>query len=339
MPAGRTPVSYRRALLAASAGMLATPVASQSGAWPDRLIALIVPFLAGGSTDIAARILADRMAPLLGPGARILVENRAGAAGSLGADYVRRQASDGYALLLGTASTHGTNPITLAETTRYDPIADFTPIAMVGGGPLVLVVPNASPFRTAHDLFGAIRNRPGALSWATSGTGNIGHLTGAQILTQAAATGEPLRAEHVSYRGGAQVMEALAKGEVQFSVEPMASAASHLRDEFSRGLAVTSRARHPLFPTVPTLAEIGLPGFEATTWNVLVGPRGLPPAVTAALNRATLAVLAQPMARDRMAQAGVDPAEPTTPDATRDFITAELAKFRGIVERGGLRLQ
>ena len=203
----------------------------------------------------------------------------------------------------------------------------------------MLIVPAASPLTTAAALFAALRDRPGALSWATSGTGNIGHLSGAQMLSQAASGGAPLRAEHISYRGGAQVMEALAKNEVQFSVEPLASATPHLRDRLSRGLAVTSPARHPLFPTIPTLAEVGLTGFDATTWNVLVGPRAMPPAITAAINRATLAVLADPSARDRLSLAGLDPAEPTTPDATRDFLVAELAKFRRIMESGTLGIQ
>ena len=334
MAAGGTPRIARRALLAAPP---AAPAAAQPAGWPDRPVVLVVPFLAGGSTDIAARILADRLGPLLAPGARVLIENRAGAGGSVGADHVRRQPPDGHTLLLGTASSHGTNAVTLTETTRYDPVADFTPIALLGGAPLVLMVPGASPYRRAADLFAALRARPGALSWATSGTGNIGHLSGAQMLLQAAGTGTPLQAEHVSYRGGAQVMEALAKDEVQFSVEPLASAAPHLRDGLSRGLAVTSPARHPLFPAIPALAELGLEGFDATTWNVLVGPRGLAPGVTAALNRAVLAVLAEPAARERLSLAGLDPAEPTTPEATRDFIASELAKFRAIVGRG-LRL-
>lgn len=276
------------------------------------------------------------MPTLVGPRGRIIVENRAGAGGSVGADHVRRQVPDGNTLLLGTASSHGTNPVTLQDTTRYDAIADFTPIALVGGGPLMVVVPRNSPFRRLEDLLADLRARRNTLHWATSRTGNIGHLTGALLLTSAPGGGAPLRADHVSYRGGSQVMEALAKGEVDFSLEPMASAAPHVRDGVGRGLAVTSRERSPLFPDMPALAERGFGDFDSTTWNVLVGPRGLPPEVTASLNRATLAALADPAVRGRLSIAAVDPAAPMTPDQTRDLLVAELAKFRAMVARGGL---
>ena len=311
--------------------------AAQSGAggYPERPIALVVPFLPGGSTDIAARILAERMASHLGTAARVIVENRAGAGGSVGAEWVRQRAPDGYTLLLGSASALATNPAALPAQTPYDPVEDFTPIALVGGGPMVLVVPASSRFRTAAELFAAVRAEPGRRTWATSGAGGIGHLTGEYLKMEAGG----LRAEHVPYRGGSAVMEALAKGEVDYSLEVLASTAPHLRDGLSRGLAVSSLQRHPLFPDIPTLDEAGLKGFEITTWNILAGPRGMPADVVAALSRAARAALAEPGTRNRLAAAGVDPAEPTTtPEGTRDFLRTELMKFRSIVDRAGLRL-
>ncbi|WP_043835801.1 Bug family tripartite tricarboxylate transporter substrate binding protein [Muricoccus aerilatus] len=326
----------RRALLATglSVPFLASAVRAQGGWVPDRLISLVVPFLAGGSTDIAGRVMADRMGPRLGPNARVIVENRAGAGGAIGSEWVRQRPADGATLLLATASSHATNPAALPSQTPYDPVSDFTPIAMLGGGPLVVVVPQASPYRTMAELVAGIRARPGALSWATSGVGGVGHLTGEYL--KIAVGG--LQAEHVPYRGGSAVMEALAKGEVAYSFEVLASTAPHLRDGLSRGLAVTSRERHPLFPEIPTVAETVAPGFEVTTWNVLLGPRGLPGPVQAALNAAVNAVLADSSARERLVAAGVDPAPPSTPEETRAFLVSELAKFRGIVERAGLRL-
>ena len=333
----------RRLLLLAPASLalpaaVARPAAAQATAvpsgYPDRPISLVVPFLAGGSTDIAARILAERLAPKLGPNARVIVENRAGAGGSVGSEWVRHRPADGYTLLLGSASALGTNPAALPQQTPYDPVEDFSPIAPVGGGPMVLVVPAASPFRSAQQLLDAVKARPGQYTWATSGAGGIGHLTGEYIKLMAGG----LSAKHVPYRGGSAVMEALAKGEVDYSVEVLASTASHMRDGLSRGLAVTSLQRHPLFPEVPTLDEVGLKGLEVTTWNVLVAPRGLPAELARTLSAAVRAVLADPAVAQRMTVAGVDPMPDSTPESTRAFLVAERAKFGSIVERAGLRL-
>jgi tripartite-type tricarboxylate transporter receptor subunit TctC len=323
----------RRALPLLAAAALARPALAQNG-YPDRPISLVVPFLAGGSTDIAARILAERMAPRLGPNARIIVENRAGAGGSVGSEWVRHRPADGYTLLLASASALGTNPAAMPAQTPYDPVEDFTQIAIVGGGPMVLVVPAQSRFRSARELLEAVKAEPGRYSWATSGAGGIGHLTGEAIKS---AYGN-IKAEHVPYRGGSAVMEALAKGEVDYSLEVLASTAAHLRDGLSRGLAVSSLRRHPMFPEIPTLDEIGLAGFEIITWNLLVAPRGLPAPIAETLSAAVRATLAEPRVAERMMGAGVDPAAPSTPESTRAFLTAEVAKFRAIVERAGLRL-
>ena len=329
----------RRALLTAAllAPALPRPGLAQP-VFPDRPISLVVPFTAGGSTDTAARLLAERMAPRLSPNARIVVENRAGAGGSLGADHARRQAPDGHTLLLATASSHATNPAVLPATTPYDPVEDFSHIAIVGGGPMVVVVPGRSPFRTLPELFAAARARPGALSFGTSGAGGIGHLTAEYVMFRGGGAAGPLRAEHIPYRGGAQVLAAMASGELDFSVEVLASAAPHVRDGTSRALAVTVPRRHALVPDVPSVAEFGLGDVEITTWNVLLAPRGLSPALLARLNEAASAALAEPVLRERMAAAGVDAAAPSTPEQTRAFVAAELAKFRGIVRDANIQL-
>jgi tripartite-type tricarboxylate transporter receptor subunit TctC len=291
----------RRSVLTMPGLTLAAGASAQSGWTPDRPISLVVPFLAGGA---------------------------------VGSEWVRQRPADGYTLLLGTASSHATNPAALPRQTPYDPVADFTQIASVGGGPLLVVVPAASPYRTIADLIVAIRARPGALSWATSGVGGVGHLTGEYLKLSVGG----LQAEHVPYRGGSAVMEALAKGEVAYSLEVLASTAPHLRDGLSRGLAVTSKTRHPLFPDIPTLDETVAPSFEVTTWNILLGPRGLTGPVLASLNAAAGAALSDPAIQARLRSAGVDPARPESPDRTRAFLTAEVAKFRSIVERAGVRL-
>jgi tripartite-type tricarboxylate transporter receptor subunit TctC len=329
----------RRDVLGASLAVPAlvsgtTGARAQEAVYPTRAIALTVSFLAGGSADIASRLLGNRMDPLLGRDGRISIENRGGAGGSIGAEYVRRQPPDGYSLLTATASSHGTNPAALPESTRYDPVADFTAIAMIGSGPLVVMVPGDSPFRDFASLVAAIRARPGELPWATSGAGGIGHLAGEYMGLRLGG----LRGEHIPYRGGSAVTEALAKGEVAYSFEVLASTATNLREGRARGLAVTALHRSPLFPEMPTLAELGLDGFDFGTWNVLMGPAGMPRPVVDTLSRAANTALREPVLRERLALAGVDAGAPSTPDSTRAFIVAELEKFRAIVAQAGLRL-
>lgn len=327
----------RRALLAAPALLPLAPGARAQSlpdrAFPERAIAVIVGFTPGGSVDIGTRMLIDRMAPRLGPAARMIVENRPGAGGSVGAEFVARQNADGHLLTMSSASSHGTNPAALPETVRYDPVADFTHIAILGGGPLVLAVPGASPHRSLAELVAAARAARPPLLWGSSGSGGIGHLTGEFFAHRARFTGE-----YVPYRGGAAVLEAMKKAEIDFSFEVLASALPHLRDGSSRPLAVTSGDRHPQLPEVPTLVESGLPGFAIVTWNVLQGPRGIAPPVVARLNRAMLEAMAEPELRRRLAGAGIDPAAPSSPGETRAFVAAELEKFRAIVRETGLRL-
>jgi len=320
----------RRSFLAAPA-LLALPAQAQN--FPDRPIAFVVGFLPGGSVDIGARLLADRMAPRIAPNARIIIENRPGAGGSLGAEYVARQNPDGHMLGVHSASSHATNPAALPDTVRYNPITDFSHIAILGGGPLVLVVPGSSPHRSVADLVRAARAAPAPLLWGSSGTGGIGHLTGELF-----AYRSEFRGEYVPYRGGAAVLEAMRKAEIDFSAEVMASALPHLRDGSSRALAITAPTRHPALPDVPTLQESGYAGFDIITWNVLQGPRAMPDAIQQRLNRAAVEALGEPELRRRLTAAGIDPAEASTPQSTRDFVAAELAKFQGIVRETGLRL-
>nr|WP_314073858.1 tripartite tricarboxylate transporter substrate binding protein [uncultured Roseococcus sp.] len=322
---------HRRTLLAAPA-LLSLPAQAQTG-YPDRPINVVVGFLAGGSTDLAARLLIDRMAPHLAPQARLIIDNRAGAGGSIGAEYVTRQAPDGYTLAVQSASSQGTNPAALPDTVRYDPVEDFTHIAILGGGPMLIIVPGSSPHRSVADLVAAAKASATPPLWASSGTGGIGHLTGSLFTHRAG-----FRGEYVPYRGGSAVLEAMRKAEVDFSAEVLASAYPHVRDGTSRPLAVTSLVRHPLLPDVPTLQELGFNGFEVVTWNLVQGPKGIPAPIVARLNRAAMESLAEPTLRRRLAEAGVDPAEPSTPESTRAFAASELAKFRSIVRETGLVL-
>lgn len=323
-----------RRLALAALGMLPVRHAlAQAPAWPSRPIVFTIPFPAGGSADLLARLLADRMPALLGANARMVVENRAGAGGIIGSEFVRRQPADGHSILLATPSTHGTVPALQPETTPYDPTGDFTPIAIMGRAPIALAVPGNSPHRDPQALLAALRASPGAASWGSSGSGSIGHLAGELMNLLAGG----LRAEHIPYRGGAPLVEALTKGEVQYGWEPLGSLTAAARDGLIRCIGMGTATRHPLFPDVPTMQESGLAGFEATTWNVMLGPKSLPPVIVQRLNAAANAGLAAPELGERLAAAGIDPVTDSTPETTGAFIAAELARFRDIVARANLR--
>lgn len=319
----------------ALAVLTATPFARVSAqGYPDRVIGFTIPFPAGGSADLLARLLADRMGPLLGPGARMVADNRAGAGGTIGSDYVRRQPADGHSILLATPSTHGTVPALQPDTTPYDPLADFSAIAILGRAPIALAVPNASPHRDPLALIAWLRANPGRASWGSSGSGSVGHLTGEMM--NLAAGG--LLGEHIPYRGGAPLVEALTKGELQYAWEPLGSLAAPARDGLFRLIGMGSATRHPLFPDVLTLQEAGIVGFEASTWNVMLGPKGMPPAMVMRLNAAANEVLAMSDVRARLAAAGIDAVSDSTPGSTAIFVAGELAKFKDIVARGRLNL-
>ena len=326
-------LTRRLALAAITAAPFASAFA-QGAAWPDRVVSFTIPFPAGGSADLLARLVADRMAPVLGTSARMVVENRAGAGGVIGSDYVRRLPADGHAILLGTPSTHGTVPALQPDTTPYNPVADFTAIAILGRAPIALAVPKDSPHRDPQSLIAWLRANPGRASWGSSGSGSVGHLAG-ELLNLSAGG---LQAEHNPYRGGAPLVEALTKGEVQFGWEPLGSMAAAARDGLFRIIGMGSATRHPLFPDVPTLQESGVAGFAASTWNVMVGPKGMPPAIVARLNAAANRALAMEDVKARLATAGIDAVSDSTPEATAAFIAAEFEKFKDIVTRARLNL-
>ncbi len=323
----------RRGFCGLAAG-LASGRQAVAQAWPNRPITFTIPFQAGGSADLLARLVAERMAPKLAPNARIIVENRAGAGGTIGSDHVRRQAADGHALLLGTPSTHGTVPALQPGTTPYDPIADFTAIAILGRAPIALAVPKESPHQDAAGLLRALRAAPGRASWGSSGIGSVGHLAGELMALMAGG----LTAVHIPYRGGAGIAEALAKREVDYAWEPLGSLAAGAKDGLFRILAMGSEGRHPLFPDIPAMREAALPGFEASTWNVMLGPKNLPQDLVSRLSAAANAALAESDVIARLAAAGIDAVSDSTPARTASFLAAEYAKFRDIVQKADLRV-
>jgi tripartite-type tricarboxylate transporter receptor subunit TctC len=324
----------RRIALAALSLLAAGPLAAQS--FPQRPITLAVGFAPGGSTDIASRLISERFGANLGPEARVLVENRPGASGTVASDWLRRQAPDGHTLMLIEVSSHAIVPAALQGGTNFDPIADFTHIAMIGTAPMILIASPSFPATTAQEAIALMRaSRPEQYAYATSGVGSIPHLGVEMMAAQIGA-----RFTHVPYRSGGLMLTAIHQGEGQFGIAVLASAAGQVRGGLVRGLAVTSRERFPSFPEIPTLNEGAMPGFELTTWNMIIGPPNMPPAVVAQLNRALVATAGEAPIRERLLQAGVLPwADPNTPETTRAFLAAEVRKYQEVVARTGIRLE
>ncbi len=343
----------RRHVLAAGAGALAAATAPWAAAEAQgqaptaqgmaqgfspatRPVTLVSGYSPGGSTDIAARLLADRLAAHLDPGAKVVVENRPGVSGVIAADWLRRQAPDGHTVMLAETGSHAIAQNALAGWNRYDAAKDFTHLGVIGTPPLILVANNAFAAATPAATVSKLRDAPkGTVTYATSGVGGILHLS-TEMLAQDLGT----QFVHVPYRSGAQMMQAIHTGEAQFGIAALASANAMVRDGLARGVAVTGTERFPTYPDTPTLAESGVPGFGFTHFYILVGPPGMVPAVAGALNRALVSSLREDALRDRMLAAGHDTwRAPNGLAEARAFIEREVERYREVVRRTGVRLE
>jgi tripartite-type tricarboxylate transporter receptor subunit TctC len=320
----------RRALsLAALATLLpARPVFAQA-----RTIRLVVPYPPGGPLDVVARALAERVQPVLGT---VVVDNKPGAGGNLGADLVAKAAPDGNALVMGAVATHAINPW-LYKRLPYDPLRDFTPITRVAQLPNVLVTNTATASRigiqTLADLVAHAKKNPGRLNYGSGGNGSAGHLAGELFKQQAG-----LFIVHIPYAGGPPAQLALLSGEVDFTFDNLATASANIRSGKLKALAVTTAARSAAMPELPTVAEagaaLGLNNFDIGTWFGLFGPAGMSPELTQRLNKAFVDALASPELKTRMATLMADPA-PTTPGQFSAFVAAELKKYEAVVKASG----
>lgn len=322
------PTMNRRRLLAATVALAAArPALAQ-----PRVIRLVVPYPAGGPLDIVARTLAERVKDSLGT---VVVENRPGAGGNLGADLVAKAAPDGATLVMGAVATHAINPWLYAKI-PYDPVRDFTPITLVAQVPNVLVMNAATAARlhiaSVADLVAYAKRNPGRLNYGSGGNGSAGHLAGEMFKAQAG-----LFIVHIPYAGAPPAQLALLTGEVDFNFDNLAAASANIRNGKLKALAVTTTRRSSAMPELPTVAESGLPGFDIGTWFGLFGPARLPADVTARLNRAFVDALASPEVKARMATLMAEPA-PTTPEQFAAFVQAELAKYERVVKRSGAKV-
>ena len=296
-----------------------------------RPIRMVVPFAAGGPTDIVARVMGARMGELLGQ--QFVVENRAGAGGNLGADAVAKSPSDGYTLLMATVSTHAINP-GLYKKMPYDPVRDFTPVGQVGVTPTLLGVHPSLPVTDVKSLINLLKVNPGKYSYGSSGIGSILHLCAEQFKTLAGG----LNVVHVPYRGSAPMMNDLIGGQISMAFDATPTALPQALSGAIRALGAGMAERMRTLPTLATLQEQGLKGFECYTWNAILAPANTPQQFIARLNRAMNQALDDPHVFKRLQEVGVDPTPGSTPENAVKFVKAELAKWAPIIQASGAQL-
>jgi tripartite-type tricarboxylate transporter receptor subunit TctC len=297
-------------------------VAPASAQWPDRPIKLIVPFAAGSSSDTIARIVAAKAGEKLGQ--QIVVENRVGASTVIGTDAVAKAAPDGYTLGLANTTTHAASAA-LNASLPFDPVKDFIPVAMIGSSPFVLISAPQLSASTLAEFVALAKSKPGALSYASAGTGTLAHLAGELFKRQA-----HIDVTHVPYRGTAQSMIDLMQGRIELSVSTIPPTLQQIHEGKLRALAVMGGKRNAMLPEVPTVAEAGVPGCEAGLWTAIVVPAGTPLAIVKRLNETMLAVAAAPDVQQAMKIQGVDP-EPGSPEAVAERIKADVVKWKDVV--------
>lgn len=323
----------RRALLkrsAALAALAATPAFGQNGTWPDRPVRIIVPYPAGGSTDVLFRIYAEQMQTRLGQ--PFIIENRPGAGGNTGIDAVAKSAPDGYTLGAATIGHFAINQF-LYDKMPYDPERDIIPVALTYELPNVALVPNQHiPAKTMQEFIAWAKARD-RITYGSPGVGTSPHLSGALF---ASRTG--VNAVHVPFRGAAQTIPAMLAGDVNFAIDNLASYISLIQNGQMRALAVTSAERWPTLPDVPTMAEAGMKDFVVTSWAAVVVPNGTPRGIIDKLAATMKAVAAQPEMKPRFLKAGAKILS-STPEEAKAFADKERATWKGIVAIAGVKPQ
>ena len=299
--------------------------------YPSRPIRLVVPYPPGGPLDIMARAIGQKLTEAWNQ--PVVVDNRPGAGGNIGADLVAKSPADGYTLLMGAVATHAINP-TLYGRLPYDPVKDFAPVALVAQVPNILVVNPSVPVRSVRELIDLARARPGYLNFGSGSTGSTGHLAGELFNTMAG-----VRMVHIPYKGGAPAMADLLAGQVQLMFDNLANALPNVRAGRLRALAVTTLARSPAMPDLPTIAESGLPGFDLTTWFGLMVPAGTPTEIVSRLNAEIVRALNAKDMRERLEKMGAGPPADNTPAHFAAFIRAEAAKYAKVVRDSGAKVE
>jgi tripartite-type tricarboxylate transporter receptor subunit TctC len=319
-------VKHAPALTAAIALLAAGSVAAQD--YPIRTIRMIVPFAAGGGTDVLGRIAAQKLSERWGQS--VVVENRSGGGGNIGAELVAKATPDGYTLLM--AGVPHAISMSLYSKLSYDLARDLVAVAPVGTFPSMIVVHPALPVKSIKDLVALAKRRPGELSFGSGGNGSPNHLALELVGTMAG-----VRMQHIPYKGSGQLIGDLLGGQVQLASMGFPTASAHVKTGKLRALAVTGGARSPLFPELPTVAEAGLPGFEVSSWYGVFAPPGTPPAIVNKLNTELAGQMVLPDVKERLATLGADPSV-MTPDQYAQFVRQEIAKWAKVVKASGARV-
>ena len=320
---------FGRAVCATLAVLLSFPVLAAEQAYPSKPIRLVVPFPAGGSLDVVARAIGQKLTEAWGQ--PVVIDNRPGAGGNIGADLVAKSAPDGYTILEGALSTHAVN-VSLYAKMPYDPIKDFAPITLVAVTPNVLVLNASYPVNSVPELLAYARANPGKLSFGSGSNGSAGHLAGELFKTEAGVD-----MVHIPYKGGAPALQALLAGDTQLMFDNLANSAAQLKAGKLKALAVTTAKRSSLMPELPTLSETGLPGFDIYTWWGFMAPAGTPKEIVAKWNAEVTRILNSPEMKAFFAQQGAEPA-PDSPEQFAALIRSEISKYAKIVKQSGAKV-
>ena len=321
----------RRSTLLALAALAAAPLPAAAQAWPAKPVRLVIPFPAGGATDILGRLLAQKLGAALGQ--QVVIDNKPGAGGTIGSDLVAKAPADGHTLLQATSSTHSIGPA-LNPKMPYDAFRDFAPIAHVANAPSVLVVGAGFPKGNALDLIKTLKANPGKYNFGSSGIGTYPHLSAEMFKWRAGG----LYVVHIPYRGTGLVVTDLIAGQITFLMDSIVSAQTHIKDGRVRALAVTGAQRSSALPDVPTFTELGVPGLAFSNWFGFFAPAGTPGEVVQRLSRELNTIMRAPEVVERLRQLGADAAT-GTPEAFAKVIRDEHDSWKAVIQRAGIKAE
>jgi tripartite-type tricarboxylate transporter receptor subunit TctC len=319
----------RIVVLGAGLAVATIAVLAQAQAWPSKPIKWVVPFAPGGTTDILARTVGEKLSIALGQ--PVIIENKPGAGGGVGADYTAKATPDGYTIMGGTISTHAINA-SLYNKLPYDPVKDFVAITLIARVPNMLVVNPAIPAHNVKELIALLKANPGKYSFASSGNGTSQHLSGELFKAMAGVD-----MQHIPYKGSPPALQDVVGGQVAMTFDNITTAWPLAKAGKLRALAVTTAKRSAVAPDVPTLAESGLPGFEVGSWQGVFGPAGMPPEIVKRLNTEIVKILKTPEVAEKLASLGAEPVGDTTEEFTA-LVKAEVVKWADVVKKSGAKV-